>query len=318
VTAPLTLLAYALFVGTAGAAWLRAAAWPHRSPGLGILAWQATSLSVLLAVPLVGIAVAFPNLPVATSLADALHACALVLRGQYATPGGAVTATAGLLLAAVVMLRTAYCLAVGWLRTRHERQVQRRGLGLLGRGASYAGARLVDHPTPSVYCLPGRHREVVVTTAALEALDGAQLEAVLAHERAHLKGRHDVVLLVAQALHAAFWFVPLFRLAHEQLAVLVEMHADDQALQVSDRRDLATALVSLAEGAAPAATLAAGGPSALARVRRLARPPAPLGVVRSLLALAASAAIVLVPALLTTAPGMLAVAVDYCPVGFPA
>lgn len=315
-TAPLALAGYVLLVGTVGAAWLRAAAWPHRSPILGILAWQAMSLSVLLALPLIGIAGALPSLSVMTSLADALHACALALREQYATPGGALAASAGLALAGGVVLRTAFCLAVELLRTRSEREAQRRVLALVGHRESYAGAWLVDHPTPSVYCMPGRRRKVVVTTGAVTALDRAQMEAVLAHERAHLQARHDVVLLVAAALQAAFPLVPLFRIAREQLGVLVEMHADDLALQSSDRRELATALVALAEGAAPAGAFGAGGASALARVRRLSRPPAPLGLPRTLITLAAVASVVVVPVLVTAAPGMVALAVDYCPVGF--
>lgn len=317
-TAPLALAGYLLLVGTAGAAWLRAATWPHRSPVLGILAWQATSLSVLLALPLVGIAVALPSLSLTTNLADALHACALALQEQYATPGGALVATAGLGLAAGVGLRTAYCLAAAWLRTRRERATQRRALALVGSKESYAGAWLVDHPAPSVYCMPGRRRRVVVTTGAVTALDTAQMAAVLAHERAHLQARHDVVLLVATALQSAFPFVPLFRIAREQLAVLVEMHADDRALRTSDREDLATALVSLAEGAAPVGAFGAGGASALARVRRLSRPPVPLGLPRRLVTLAALVSVVLVPVLMTAAPGMVALARDYCPVGFPA
>jgi Zn-dependent protease with chaperone function len=318
VTAPLALFGYVLLAGTIGAAWLRAAAWPHRSPMLGILAWQATSLSVLLALPLIGIAVALPSLSLTTNLADALHACALALREQYATPGGAIVATTGLVLAGGVALRTAWCVALEWLRTRSEREAQRQGLALVGSRERYAGARLLEHPTPSVYCVPGRRPEVVLTTGALAVLDRPQIEAVMAHEQAHLQGRHDVVLLVAQALHAAFPFIPLFRIAREQLAVLVEMHADDRALQVSERRDLAGALVSLAEAAAPAGTFGAGGASALARVRRLSRPPAPLGVPRTLVTLTAVASVVVVPVLMTAAPGMVTLALDYCPVGFPA
>lgn len=317
-TAALLLAGYVLFVSSAGAAWLRGAAWPDRSPRLAIVAWQAMSLSVLLALPLIGIAVALPTLPVTTSLADAFHACALALQEQYSTPGGAVVATAGLVSAAGVVVRIAYCLAGTWLRTSRQRKAQRGGLSLVGRRDAHSGAWLVDHPTPTVYCMPGRRREVVVTTAAVAALDEYQLEAVMAHERAHLNARHDVVLIIAVALQAAFPFLPLFRISREQLAILVEMHADDQALRGCDRRALATALVSLAEGAAPAATFGAGGATALARVRRLAKPSAPVGGLQTFVTLAAALSVVMIPVLVTVAPGMVALAIDYCPVDFPA
>ncbi len=317
-TAPLVLAGYVVFVGTAGAAWLRAAAWTHRSPRLGIIAWQAVSLSVVLALPLIGITLALPTLPITTRLADAFNTCALALQEQYSTPGGALVATAGMVLAAAVVVRITYCFGVSWLRIRRQRKVQRGGLSLVGRRDEDSGAWLVDHPTPSVYCMPGRRRDVVVTSAAVTALDDRQLDAVLAHERAHLNARHDVVLLIAVALHAAFPFLPLFRIGHDQLAVLVEMHADDQALRSSDRRDLATALVSLAEGATPVATFGAGGASALARVRRLAKPSAPVGVLGTFVTLGAALSVVMIPVLVTVAPGLMALAVDYCPVAFPA
>lgn len=316
-TAPLVLAAYIVVVGTAGGAWLRAAAWPQRSPRLGIVAWQAVGLSVVLAFPLVGIALALPTLPLTTSLADAFRACALALREQYSTPGGAVVATGGLVLALGVILRVAYCLTVTTLHTRRQREAQRAALSLVGRRDA-SGTWVVHHPAASVYCMPGRRRDIVVTTAAVAALDARQLDAVLAHERAHLNARHDLVLLVAAALRRAFPLLPLFRIAHDELAVLVEMHADDQAVRSSDRRALATALVSMAERAAAAATFGAGGASALARVRRLATPARPVSAVRSLVTLGAALSVVLIPLIVTAAPGAMALAIDYCPVSFPA
>ena len=45
-------------------------------------------------------------------------------------------------------------------------------------------------PEPAAYCVSGRPPAIVVTTAALGALDDRQLDAVVAHERAHLAGHH--------------------------------------------------------------------------------------------------------------------------------
>jgi Zn-dependent protease with chaperone function len=48
--------------------------------------------------------------------------------------------------------------------------------------------RIIDGDRPTVYCLPGRRR-IMLTTGALTRLDDGELDAVLAHERAHLSGR---------------------------------------------------------------------------------------------------------------------------------
>ena len=317
-TAPLVLALYALVASTAGAALLRRAAWPDRSPRLGIVAWQTLSASVLLAMAFTGMALALPTLPITTDVADLLQACAVALREQYETPGGAFVATAGAVVAVTVVARTVYSLVAGWHIARCHRRTQRRGLALVARRDTRSGALIIDHSTPAVYCMPGRRSEVVLSSAAEATLDTGQLHAVLAHERAHLRARHDLILMVAGALHAAFPFVPVFRTARLELGRLVEMDADDRALTVSDRRDLATALVSLAEGPAPAGTLGAGGTSALARVRRLAEPKAPLGILRSIGVLGVALGAVVFPVLVVAAPGMAAAALDYCPVGFPA
>ncbi len=316
-TAPLILLGYALLVGSLGGRLLQRASWPQRSPRTGILAWQAMTFSVPLSVVLAGTALALPTLPITTDLANWLDACARALQTHYATPGGAAMATAGAALAGGVSVRLVYCLAIGWSVARRCRAQQRRGLELIADHNAQSGALVVRHGTPAVYCMPGRRGQVVMTTGALDTLDGLEIAAVLAHERAHLRARHDVVLAAARAVHAAFPFVPLFATAHAQLARLVEMHADDAALRNSDRRDLATALVTLAGAAHPAGTLAAAGGAVLTRVQRLARPVEPLGMAGSMLAVSAAFGLVLLPVLIAAAPAAVATAMHYCPVGFP-
>lgn len=273
---------------------------------------------MVLSVILAGTALALPTLPLTTDLASWLHACALALRAHYATPGGAALATAGAAVAALVTARILYCLGAGWSTAHRRRGQQRQGVLLIAHRHDDSGALVVPHDTPVVYCMPGRRGQVVLTSGALNALDEAELTAVLAHERAHLRLRHDTVLTVASALRAAFPFVPAFTLAHAELARLVEMHADDAAVRDGNRRPLATALVTLAGATHPASTLAAGGATALARVQRLAYPVEPLRLATSVLVVSTAIAMLVVPLLIAAAPAAAAAAMDYCPVLFPA
>ena len=87
----------------------------------------------------------------------------------------------------------------------------------------------MEHPAAVAYCLPGRVGTIVLTTAALAALDDAELAAVLAHERAHLRGRHHLVLAAASALAQTLPFLPGLCTAQTELARLLEMIADDKA-----------------------------------------------------------------------------------------
>jgi hypothetical protein len=61
-------------------------------------------------------------------------------------------------------------------------------LTLIARPHLHYDALVVDHGAAAAYCLPGRVRQVVLTSAALSALDHNQLLGVLAHEQAHLRG----------------------------------------------------------------------------------------------------------------------------------
>jgi predicted Zn-dependent protease len=135
---------------------------------------------------------------------------------------------------------------------------------LVGRPEPALGAVLLEHSQPAAYCVAGRHPTVILTTGALQALAPGQLEAVLAHERAHLAWRHHRLLAMARISRRTLPFLPLMRDTEAQVQRLVELHADDAATLVRDPGSLATALVVLAtaadHGAGPRRARARPGP----------------------------------------------------------
>jgi Zn-dependent protease with chaperone function len=131
----------------------------------------------------------------------------------------------------------------------------------------------LSEETPLAYCLPAlRGARVVVSVGALERLDESELHAVLAHEQAHLRARHDLVLEAFTALHQAFPRWVRSEVALEQARTLVELLADDDARRRNGPRPLARALVALAGAPAPEAGLAAAKSATVLRVQRLADP----------------------------------------------
>ncbi|MCK9894795.1 M56 family metallopeptidase [Frankia sp. AgB32] len=112
--------------------------------------------------------------------------------------------------------------------------------------------RILDHPIAVAYCVPGvRHARVVVSRGLLNTLDAAELDAVLAHEAAHVAGRHDLVIQPFVAWERTFPFLRPAREATAAVSLLVEMLADDAAARRSDRRSLARALARLGIARAP-------------------------------------------------------------------
>jgi Zn-dependent protease with chaperone function len=149
--------------------------------------------------------------------------------------------------------------------------------------------------------VPGRRGTIVLTSGALALLDPPQLAAVLAHERAHLAGRHHLLVALTRGLAAVFPAVPLFSRGPENVTRLAEMCADDAAARRSGRRALLAALLAMATGAAvPVSALGAMACAVTARLRRLAEAPRRARHVRYGLALTA------VMLLLAGAPGLLA------------
>ncbi|WP_248581860.1 M56 family metallopeptidase [Nocardioides sp. InS609-2] len=314
--ASVALLLYALTMATLGGAWLRRAHWPERAPRLGVLAWQSLSWSILAAVTLAGLVLAVPVSPVGPDLATVLDTCAMLLRQQYSTPGGVTAGVVGVVLTLGVTARVALVLAQSFWAARNVRVHQHQRLGLVARADTVLGVLVLDHSACVAYCLPGGGRgRVVVTTAALAVLDDAQIAAVLAHERAHLSGRHHLVNQVAAGLRAALPFVPTLRFANVEIAQLTEMIADDTAVRRgADRLGLATALVRLAESQAPAGALGAGGSTAIARVRRLVRADRPVAGPERLLALVGVVLLATAPLAVAAAPAVAVASSGYCPV----
>lgn len=313
-TAPLSLIAFAFLLAWLGPRVLRRGGWTERSPRLGVAAWQALTLSLVLTVLLAGIALAIPAIPWTTDLAALVRGCAMALREGYSTPGGAVVSATGAAAALIVLGRLGYCLFCELTRAAHDRKHQRDALAVIAQPHHEYSALIVEHPVAAAYCLPGRKRHVVLTTTALSTLDRDQLRAVLAHEQAHLRGRHHLILALADALRRAFPGVAAFHQAREALGRLVEMLADDAAAREADRLTVATALVRLGgHPATPSVALGAGGETAVSRVRRLVGPERPLGARWAAVAVTATTAMIALPLFLAIAPASAARTMPPCP-----
>jgi len=317
VTAAVVLLAYAGCVGTLGARLLSRARWTARAPLLGALTYLAAGWSALAAIGLAGLTLAVHATALGGGLSLLIGACVRRLRDLYATPGGAAWAEAGLILAGAVLARTALT-ALGQLRTAGQQALRHAHTArLAGHLEPALGAVVVEHPQPAAYCVAGRYPTVIVTTGAVAALDSGQLDAVLAHERAHLAGRHHALKAAARIGRQVLPFLPLLRDAEAQVARLAELHADDTAARTADAKELATALVVLATPTqdTPAPGLAAAATDVVQRVHRLLRPTEPLSRLRRHLLRATAAILALAPVLVASTPAVAALALGRIPAG---
>jgi Zn-dependent protease with chaperone function len=288
---------------------LAAARWPRRSPAAAILLWQALGLGWGLAAvgALAGLGAASERSGVASG---ALAFAVRIADGRSLdAPGpGLAGLPAGFRLVALVagtvlLLLLCWVLLAAFAAVERARRRQRALLSLLAHGdPKVPGALVVDHPAAAAYCVPGLRSAIVISAGTLALLDQAELAAVLAHERAHLRERHDLVLLPFTALLRAFRWSAVAREAQSAVALLVEMHADDRVLRHRPAIQLATALLRVGAaggGLAPLGALTAAGSLAdgqvAARVSRLLRPAPRLSRPALALTAAGAALIVAVP-----------------------
>jgi Zn-dependent protease with chaperone function len=311
------LLAVVAIGSALGASALPRASWPRRCPAAAILLWQALGLASGLAAvgTLIGLALPASQGGLVLSM---LRAAGLLRDGELfglarlfglgqadGVPLVLVAVRLACLAAGLVLLASlCWVLLAASIAALQARRRQRALLTLLAHGdPKVPGALVVDYPSAAAYCLPGlRSRSrIVVSVGALELLGRGELAAVLAHERAHLRERHDLVLLPFTALRRAFPKSATCIGAQRAVALLVEMLADDHALAGGPARELVSALVRFGTAGtcpAPAGALAVAEGSegeVAARVTRLLQPAKPLPAV-------AVMAVCLAAALLVAAP----------------
>lgn len=269
---------------------LAAADWPRRSPAAALLLWQAVGITAgLLAVEaIVTVALA----PAGPTHAEAAQA---VVDGRAPTRWWSVVAA---VIAAVLVLRLVSVFTVSAVRTLRARHRNRVLVDLVAtRNPLLPGTRVVDHDLPLAYCLPGLRPRVVLSRGVLALLREDEVRAVLAHEDAHVVQRHDLVVLPFSAFGTTFPRLRPVRTASEQVALLVEMLADDRAARLHPPDVLARALYKVGTASVPSGGLGATADGVLLRAQRLVCPPLPL-TWGELLAVAVGTAVVLaLPAL---------------------
>jgi Zn-dependent protease with chaperone function len=287
-------------------AMLARASWPMRAPRAAIVLWQSIALAAVLSAFSAGIAIASrlfvpgpDGRPTATITSE------IAVLGWPLWTAYVVVFTITLLIGARLMLAV---LQVA-IATRRRRAHHRMMVDLLDMSHDAApppactgasGLRILDVKQPFAYCLPGVRCRVVVSEGTLKTLSDNEIAAILTHERAHLRARHDLVLEMFTAVHAAFPRFVRSASALDAVRLLIEMLADDAAVRTAGPTSLARALVACAAGRTPSGALAAGGPTTVLRVRRLGGRPNSL--VLAAFAYLAAAAVLFVPTMALAVP----------------
>jgi Zn-dependent protease with chaperone function len=287
-------------------AMLARASWPMRAPRAAIVLWQSIALAAVLSAFSAGIAIASrlfvpgPDGRPTATITSEIDVLGWPLWLSYVLVFAITLVIGARMLAAVLQVAIA---------TRRRRAHHRMMVDLLDMShdsipphvcVPASGLRILDVKQPLAYCLPGVRSRVVVSEGTLKTLSDSEIAAILTHERAHLRARHDLVLEMFTAVHAAFPRFVRSGSALDAVRLLIEMLADDAAVRAAGPTPLARALVACASGRTPSGALAAGGPTTVLRVRRLGGKPNSRVVAAT--AYLAAAAVLVVPTLALAVP----------------
>jgi Zn-dependent protease with chaperone function len=288
-TAALVVLLYSVTV-----AWLVPSALARLtgtgfSARLGVAVWLTAMASVLVSG---AVSVFFLIRAAVAGWAQLAEVVCRSVAGGACTPVVYRSALFELGLGIVAMLAAYMTAVLAWRYGRrlqaaqHQTRSHAEAAFLTGRHLG-PSTIVLDVPQRAAYCVPPGI--IIVTTGALGILAPAQLDAVLAHERAHLAGRHHQLLALCKGLAATFPAVPVFAKGQAEIARLAEMAADDKAARHTGRRPLIEALVAMGTGIAVPGAGSGSGPASVSGSASVSGPAPACGAGASAGALPAAA-----------------------------
>lgn len=155
--------------------------------------------------------------------------------------------------AVVSLVAMAALVALAW-RTVHELRdlaSELRSSARLRRtisGRASGGVVVINDGVPAAHAIGGvatRQGAVVITSSMVELLDAEEREAVIAHERAHLRQHHTILMAIVRL--SATVNPVLGGMVHDMRFAL-ERWADEDAAEITERSVVASALAKVALG----------------------------------------------------------------------
>lgn len=173
-----------------------------------------------------------------------------------------------------VLTTTAIALRLGWV-LRDRRRVRRIRAPHLRQLRLLAGESAGDEPLwvrddrPLAVSIGGRPGLILVSDTLRDVLPPAAVAATIEHERAHLRGRHHMLLALVEVLATTLPVCPLLRSAPAAVKDLVELAADAEAARRCGPAAVREALSRLTGQPRPLGGLGMAGRLTEDRLRRL-------------------------------------------------
>ncbi|QHE74281.1 M56 family metallopeptidase [Rhodococcus sp. WAY2] len=164
-------------------------------------------------------------------------------------------------VAAIAITALTAGILISWLRmARERRHTHDKHLGIVhileGTLQVHDHTLWVPLEQPLAYSIAGRPSLIVASTGLRSHLRSESVAAVLAHERAHLRGRHHLFVRLAESVALVLPWLAIMRASPVLVRTLVELAADASAARTHGRSAVHDALRTLRPHAVPSPALA--------------------------------------------------------------
>jgi Zn-dependent protease with chaperone function len=243
VSASLFAWAWAAFLG--GPTLVGRRPWAVRHPGAALRVWVALFATGVVGA-LVGLLLVLRSAAEITrelGSGQSMNACETCHAAAVYGASWVMTAAAGTFLCAAAYRWTGLALQ----RRRVRRVAHGAAAALPGELVDGVRISLLDCESYAAACTPGRGSRIVVTTALRSLLSEDELGSVVAHESAHLRRGHRMLLCLAQLQRHGLGRLACAAEAERSVALLVELAADDEAARRCGPAVTASALSKVAD-----------------------------------------------------------------------
>ncbi|MEV7552248.1 M56 family metallopeptidase [Amycolatopsis sp. NPDC089917] len=238
------------------------------SPGTALAWWLLTALGVLAGTLGAFLLLVLPDHGPATAITRVLHDCWAAV-GHSDLPG--LDPVVGTFAGAALVIAAARLAVASARRRKRSARLHRRHLDVLRLSGARSGPMLwLPDDRPIAYSLGGRDGLIVASEGLAARLSHRELNAVLAHEKAHLRGRHHLLTASADVLGRTLRFVPLMRELPGAIRLLAELAADRAAATRHGSETVRSALLSIHAADEPRRALGMAGGDTEIRLRLLA------------------------------------------------
>ncbi|MBP1964008.1 M56 family metallopeptidase [Paenibacillus aceris] len=112
--------------------------------------------------------------------------------------------------------------------------------------------RIITSKIPTAMTIGFWKPQIILSTGLLDMLEPSELQAVIEHEKCHMKHRDPLAIFLLSVISKALRYIPIFTWIADKYPIMIELRADKYAIgQMNQPADLGSALLKLLKQQAP-------------------------------------------------------------------